>query len=100
MLKLIPIFLTNGFSFLFTQINVTVPIISKYYRFSQIIPFTILILGILIQFVFLFALLIFIILVNHSNMWLQDEFAETRKIYLFAQNMSNTWFSMVTINVS
>jgi hypothetical protein len=49
MVKLIPIFSTNGFSFLFTQINVTVPFIRKYSRFSQIIPFTILILTILVK---------------------------------------------------
>jgi hypothetical protein len=64
MLKLIPIISTNGFTFLFTQINLAVPMIRKYSKLSQIILFALLILSFFFQFVLLFGLLILIILVR------------------------------------
>jgi hypothetical protein len=141
MFKLIPLISVNGFKFILTQIYVTVPTFRKHSLSSQILAFTVLVIAVCLQFVFLLALLLIIVLVKvyqlsfvgevkdplqwtinqwllftgfsaniinlgdiptisqlsymwaiishtwspDSNMWLSDEYAATRQIYLAAQ---------------
>jgi hypothetical protein len=64
MIKMVPVLSVNGFNFLCKQICICVPIFRMYSRSSQIIAFTVLVLVIFIQLIFLLGVIILMILVK------------------------------------